>query len=279
MRRLVESGPRQRFSSLLMQPKANGQLTDALFSPFITELAKEISGDDNPTIDDKVKALVNLLTVTKDFEGKPLFANREAAVKALRKSLGASKKRNDESSWYKGYVDPSDYSALTFDEAEQILKDAGVEPKEDGSNSEQVGTTLTEVSLRSLGGAVDPQATLLNPEGYKALLASLNGTPMPLDTQLSWIQRLRRGLFRRSLAARTMRCSSRLASTRAPGQQTAATPVPGMAIRIQVMATSIGARSPVDVATACHRLRWTSSGAGSWPRRPLALHQCCGRWA
>ena len=33
----------------------NGQLTDALFSPFITELAKEISGDDNPTIDDKVK--------------------------------------------------------------------------------------------------------------------------------------------------------------------------------------------------------------------------------
>ena len=42
--------------------KTNGKLTDALFSPYITDLAKKISGDDNPTVDDKTKALVNLLT-------------------------------------------------------------------------------------------------------------------------------------------------------------------------------------------------------------------------
>ena len=161
----------------------NGRLTDALFSPYITDLAKTISGDDNPTIKDKTKALVNLLTSVKTADGKPLFPNREAAVKAVRTALNGGKDKQKKV--WEGYGEfnfQTDYSAPTLQEAEQILKDEGVELKEDGSNSEQVGTTLAETSLRSLGGATDPQATLLNPEGYKALIASFNGTPMPLDT-------------------------------------------------------------------------------------------------
>ena len=162
---------------------SNGRLTDALFSPYITDLAKTISGDDNPTIKDKTKALVNLLTSVKGPDGKPLYPNREAAVKAVRDALNGGKDKQKKV--WEGYGEfnfQTDYSAPTMNEAEQILKDEGVELKEDGSNSEQVGTTLTEVSLRSLGGAKDAEAKLLNPEGYKALLASFKGTPMPLDT-------------------------------------------------------------------------------------------------
>ena len=51
----------------------NGQLTDALFSPYVTDLAKSISGDDNPTIKDKTKALVTLLTWLRTSNGKPLY--------------------------------------------------------------------------------------------------------------------------------------------------------------------------------------------------------------
>ena len=50
----------------------NGRLTDALFTPYITDLAKSISGNENSSLKDKTKALVTLLTTVKGPDGKPL---------------------------------------------------------------------------------------------------------------------------------------------------------------------------------------------------------------
>ena len=164
----------------------SGRLTDALFTEEVTELARTISGNDTPTIKDKTKALVNLLTSVQNPDGTPLYPNREAAVKVVREALNSGQK--DPGPAWKNYGEfnfQSDYSAPTLNEAEKILKEAGVEQKEDGTNAEEVGTVLTETSLRSLGGSLDPEAKLLNPEGYQALAGALvNGRTVGLDTPL-----------------------------------------------------------------------------------------------
>ena len=166
--------------------KTNGKLTDSLFSPYIVEQAKLISGNDTPTLRDKTKALVGLLATAPMPDGKPLYDSREAAAREVQKALKDQAKPGsqfDPLGWlFSGGNIGYELDQITKDSAKKILNEAGVEPKEDGSNAEQVGTALTEASLRSLGGATDPQAKLLNPEGYQALHASMKGIPMPLGT-------------------------------------------------------------------------------------------------
>ena len=168
----------------------NGRLSDQLFSPYITELAQNNVGPDKvPTVKDLTKALVSLLTSVNGADGKPLYGNEQEAIKFVREALEGEKKQKepgfDPLGWFfsggnLGY----ELEQVTKDAAEKVLNEAGLEVKEDGSNSEQVGVVLSENALRTLGGATDPKAKLLNPEGYKALMAGLSGRPTPLGSLL-----------------------------------------------------------------------------------------------
>ena len=55
-----------------------------------------------------------------------------------------------------------------------ILQNAGITPEEDGANSTEVGTALTEAGLRSMSGATNPEAEIQNAENYGALASGMS---------------------------------------------------------------------------------------------------------
>ena len=73
-------------------------------------------------------------------------------------------------------------------EAERILQNSGVKVEPDGSNLKQVGETLSDAGLQSLGMALDETQRVAFTERYPELAKALKGQSVPIEIQLPQLE-------------------------------------------------------------------------------------------
>ena len=190
-------------------------------------------------------------------------------------------KEKEEKAW-EGYGEfnfETDYSSPTIEEAEKILRESGVELKEDGTNAEQVGSDPDGNVASSTGAVKDTEAKGPVPRG-------LQGAGPELRQHLH-------ATGYASAADGSRGAESRIIPTSFGGQNDEMFIAIGIAEGTRtpsggytkawsghtdpVIAASIAARSPADVALGSARLRLTGNGEGSWPRPQSIQSLCCSR--
>ena len=176
----------------------------------------------------------------------------------------AARRRERRSGGYGEFNFQTDYS-LNAAEAEQILKDEGVELKEDGSNSEQGAQRSPRrrfvhwAERRTTGNAAEPGATR-------------HCWPASTAHQCLWTRRPQLDPAAEARILPTFFGSQNdemfiaIGIAEEPGRPVVATPC--LVVHKDPGANHANrARSLAGVATSSRRCRWTSSGAGSWPRQ------------
>ena len=152
-----------------------GEITAEAFGPEVVVNAKKLYKTDDPNLKQLTETFISLQANAERTDGTKVFADRQAVKKALRKVIKSTQEKSEGgmNALQNRYGLPQS-KRLVQDAAMLILDNAGLTPEEDGSNNTEVGTALTEASLRSMSGATNPEAEIQNAENYGALASGMS---------------------------------------------------------------------------------------------------------